>query len=311
MTVKVEDAGHLDDPTNITATSAHCFPDYIALNGFFKQYAASRGFETRIAYNGGVKSAMHAGSVKCWCWEASPTIAEEETKPVPSHPSKRNVQTATSLHGGKQVKCGCKWVVKFCRREDGKYWLTSKKGSRVLVHDHVLLQPAKLVAVIDSLLNVSPELEQRVRGMIVSGMHVGENERRYLESEHGFVLDRDLYHNLIKKIKKDLGMIDSTADFDGLLEWLQSEQRGRGAVARMRLAGDRRVNGVVYMSTDMLHHLESNGQVLLMDTTFKTNRFHCRFCSCVVWMNTIRTSSLPLLSSIIKPPTRSSGFSVR
>ena len=101
-----------------------------------------------------------------------------------------------------------------------------------------------------------------------------KNERRYLESEHGFVLDRDLYHNLIKKMKKDLGIIDSTADFNGLLEWLQSEQRGRGAVARMRLAEDRRVNGVVYMSTDMLHHLERNGQVLLMDTTFKTNRFH-------------------------------------
>ena len=47
-----------------------------------------------------------------------------------------------------------------------------------------------------------------------------------------------------------------------------------GAVARMQVEDDRCISGVFYMSADMRRHLERNGQVMVMDTTFKTNQFH-------------------------------------
>ena len=256
--IKVEDDDqHADNPLHITAASEHCFPDFDALKVFFKQYAASKGFETRISYNGGVHSATHAGAVRCWCFEKAPKVEEEEKISAPSHPPKRTVLTKTSAHSGKQIKCGCAWVIKFCRREDGKYWLTQRGESRVLEHTgHALVEPLKLATEIDSLRNVDEKVVLQLREMMTSGMHCGENQRRFLESQHSLLLDRDLYHNLVKKVKRELGVVDSTGDFDSLLEWLQSEQQSRGAVARMRVGDDRRVSGVVYLSADMIHHLE-------------------------------------------------------
>ena len=42
-----------------------------------------------------------------------------------------------------------------------------------------------------------------------------------------------------------------------------------GAVARMQVEDQTCITGVLYMSADMRHHLDRNGQVLVMDTTLQ------------------------------------------
>ena len=258
-------------PTTLTLSSVHHFSRYEDLEAFIKKHAAGRGFEMRKETAGGRHSTTHGGTFRCWCYKHLPAPVSEEV--ISSHPPLRTVHAKTSTRGGKQVKCGCQWEVKYCRQADGEYRIS--QGTRKLTHTgHTLLPPAQLDTNIDSLRNVSSEIEAQVRGMITSGMHCAESERRYLQGQHKVTLDRDLYRNLVKKLKREMGIVDSSADFDGLLQWLQSEQHNRGAVARMRIADDKRVTDVFYMSADMLHHLDRNGQVLCMDTTFKTNRFH-------------------------------------
>ena len=183
--VKIEaDSNDPKDPSQITANSAHSFSSYDDLKAFFSKYAAARGFQTKATYTGGVNSSSHRGSMKCWCSEEPPAVVEEEKRPVPSYHPLRQLHTKTSQHSGKQVKCGCLWVVKFSRREDGKYWLTNQKGSRVLEHNHPLLEPNRQAVIIDSLRNVTPALQEEVRAMITSGMHCGEVECRFLGAQH-------------------------------------------------------------------------------------------------------------------------------
>ena len=190
---------------------------------------------------------------------------------IPSVQPLRKRYVLTSSHGGKQIKCGCQWSVSVYRWKDGSYRL----GGRNLNHTGpVVLPPPALTSAIDSLRNISPKLEGEVRRMLSTGMRCTENERRYLQLSHGVQIEREVYRNLIKKLKRELGIVDSTADFKGLLEWLQSQMHSNGAVARMQVEDDRCISGVLYMSADMRHHLDRDGQVLVMDTTFKTNRFH-------------------------------------
>jgi hypothetical protein len=50
-----------------------------------------------------------------------------------------------------------------------------------------------------------------------------------------------------------------------------------GAFGRIDLDG-MLVSRIFYMSAEMLHHSQRNGQVLMMDTTFSTNRFGWPLC---------------------------------
>ena len=53
---------------------------------------------------------------------------------------------------------------------------------------------------------------------------------------------------------------------------------GGNAVARIKVDDGVTVSGIYYMSAEMLHHSRRNSQVLLMDTTFSTNRFNWPLC---------------------------------
>jgi hypothetical protein len=235
-----------------------------------KAHAASQGFEVRLYPSGKAGTSHHGGEIKCWCHEPPPTAVKDEV--IGATPALRTVYTKTSSRNGKQIKCGCPWSVHFLRHANGEYVITT----RSLAHaGHSPLDPSALSGHLDSLTNVTPDIERQVRGFIVHGMRGLERERRWMQDEHKIIIDRDTYHNLIKKLKAELGIIDSSDDFTGLLDWLQKEVSNSSAVARMKVEGDdRRVTAVFYMSSDMLHHLNRNGQVMLMDTTFKTNRFH-------------------------------------
>ena len=201
---------------------------------------------------------------------------------------------------GRCASASCRWQV----------LVDAEESQQDAEHNHVLPPPDTRAAVVNSLLNVSSETEERVRCMVSSGMHVGENERRYLGKQHGIEFERDQHHNLVNKVKRQMGVIDSSDDFDGLLEWLQLEQCGRKAFARMRLGDDRRVEGMLYMSPDMLHHLTRNGQVLLMATvplsTPTASTGHR--VSSAVSTSTTKMSSSQSPFCIIRPLTLSSGY---
>jgi hypothetical protein len=198
-------ASHL----TITATSVHRFLSYDALKAFMREHAAAHGFEVRLAAGGGVRSGNHNGSFECWCRDPPPVASTDEV--IQSVPALRTVYIKTSSRGGKQVKCGCTWFVNFFRRKEGDYLLTD---SRSLTHTgHTPLSPSELVDHVDSLRNVSPEIEKEVRSMITSGMHGIESERRHLQQMHNVTIDRDTFHNLVKKVKGQLGIVDSTVSW--------------------------------------------------------------------------------------------------
>jgi MULE transposase domain len=259
-----------DTSFGLTDTSEHLFPSYAALRTWMRDYCTSNGFEVRWNTTGGESSAHHGGNIRCWCYEQPPISVKEEI--IPSTKPLRTVHIKTSSHGGKQIKCGCPWSVSFFRRASGDYAITTRK----LKHSgHAVLSPSTLTEHIDSMRNIPTGVEEAVKLMIRSGMHGIESERRYLQELHKVKIDRDVFHNLVKRTKRELGIIDSSEDFKGLLYWLQSQMANRAAIARMRVTEDDCcVEAVFYMSADMIHNLNRNGEVLVMDTTFKTNRFH-------------------------------------
>jgi hypothetical protein len=209
----------------------------------------------------------HSGTFRCWCWQLPPP--ESTVAVVPSVPNRRNyVGGKTSV----RVKCGCRWAMSFYRRNNGKkdYCITT----RILIHnDHEVADPHRLETTVDSLRHVSSELRQAVEDMVKCGMAVSEAERRFFMATHKVTIDKDVFRNLVYRVRTDLGMYDSESDFARLLEWLQVEMRNHSAVARYHVESGHVIDGVFYMSADMVYNFGRNGVSVVMDTTFKTNRF--------------------------------------
>jgi hypothetical protein len=130
-----------------------------------------------------------------------------------------------------------------------------------------------LATTVSSLRNISDELREAVTEMVKSGIAVSEAERRFLMATQKVSIDKDVFRNLVYRVRADLGMYDSESDLTRLLEWLQVEMRNHAAVARYHVESGHILDGVFYMSADMVYNFGRNGVTVVMDTTFKTNRF--------------------------------------
>ena len=182
-------------PYTLTTTSVHEFSSLPAVTAFLNKEAAAQGFEVRVKSTG----AGQGASYRCWC--SHPPPSQVKTEVIASVPPRRTRHLVTSSHGGKKVKCGCQWSISVFRWADGVY----RFGQRNLVHTgHDVLPRATLIATVDSLRNVSPQLLDEMRRMLINGMRCTENERRYLQAGHGVTIDRELYRNAIKKLKREL-----------------------------------------------------------------------------------------------------------
>jgi SOS response regulatory protein OraA/RecX len=262
-------------PFEITASTEHVFDSYGDLLSFLEQHAAMRGFEIRWRPTGGENKHQHAGTARCWCANKPPSA--DAPAAIPSFPPARQRSMSSTAKASKQMKSSCPWSVSFFRRQAAsstspqQYVITKRE----LTHNHPLLSTAEMSS-IDSLRKVSHALENSVRIMVSNGMHGVESQRRYLEDVNGVRIDRDVFHNLVNRCKRQLGMVDNVDDFRHLLVWLQDEIRNKSAVARYHVDTEvgYEIDGVFYMSSDMAYHLDRNGVMLVMDTTFRTNRFH-------------------------------------
>lgn len=266
-----------DDPFHITTTSPHAFPSYEAMQAFLKQYAEQRGFEIRYPNNKNTPNQPgHSGAARCWCHLDPPVILKAEEQQHPSHPPQRTMVPRAANRSGNQVKCACGWRINFNRRLTGEYVFTT---TRVLDHSgHKCALPTSLASTVDSLRVVPKEVQQDVRDALESGMHGVESFRRYLAKKHSLDLNRSTFTDLVQRTKAQLGIRDGQADFNSLIQWLQQQMLGGAAIARVHIDADVKVSGIFYMSAAMLHHSRRNGQVLLMDTTFSTNRFGWPLC---------------------------------
>lgn len=260
----------------ITQDSLHTFPNYQAIHDFLDQYAARSGFEIRLPHNKGVADQPgHSGTAACWCYLDAPVTLKPEEQQLPSHLPPRTVVPRAANRSGHQQKCGCKWRVNFNRRRTGEYALTS----RSLEHTgHECVPAQQLATTIDSLRCVPEQVERSVRNAIKTGNRGVESLRRFIAEEHQVDLDRKMFRNLVQRTSASLGIKDAYADFTALVAWLQQEITGGRAVARIKIEDGTTVSGVYYASTEMLHHCRRNSQVLLMDTTFSTNRFSWPLC---------------------------------
>jgi hypothetical protein len=122
--------------------------------------------------------------------------------------------------------------------------------------------------------NVEASLEH----MISSGMRGYEKIRRYMEAEHQLNFNRSTFNDVVNKIKAKLGVKDGAADFQALVRFLQGEMRDGNAIAQVDIDDSMEVTAIYYMSAEMIYHARRNGQLLLMDTTFNTNRFKWPLC---------------------------------
>jgi hypothetical protein len=205
--IKVDQSSTDPDPSSleqsftaspITATSNHVFDTYADLQSFVTEHATTRGFEVRWRPTGGVEKPTHGGTARCWCSEVPPSA--DAPAALSSFPPARPRRTSTSMSkASKQMKSGCRWSVCFLRHRDLTYHLTTRE----LIHNHDL-RDASSMSNIDSLRKITPAITKSVRIMINNGMHGVENERRYLEELHGVRIDRDVFHNLINKTKRQL-----------------------------------------------------------------------------------------------------------
>jgi MULE transposase domain len=266
-----------NDPFNITSTSQHVFGDYQAMCDYLDKFGAECGFELRYPSNKGTPGQPgHAGTARCWCWQHPPLVLKPEEQQHPSHPPQRTVVSRGANRSGNQVKCGCTWRINFTRRANGEYGFTS---TRHLQHTgHECVAPNKLAVMIDSLRVVPEAVQQDVLTAVLSGLHGVEPLRRFLATKHKLELNRVTFTDLVQRTKSQLGIRDARADFAELVTWLQKEMRDGTAVARINIEDGATVSGIFYMSAEMLHHSRRNSQVLMMDTTFNTNRFSWPLC---------------------------------
>ena len=262
-------------PFELTDLSVHVFDTKDEVFTFLRNHAAHRGFELVFKTTGGGAAGRHGGTARCWC-SGVPKAPTAASIMHTVEPIRRGAPTNVTK-GGKKLLAGCVWQVPFNRHQsrDGRpeYAITK----RVLRHTgHQLLPPDAVTHCINSLTKITPAMQAAVVAMISSGMHGVEAERRFLMQTHGIDLERNVFHSLVTKTKRELGIVDGAGDWRALLEWLQEEMATSSAIARYHVdeTVGYEIDAVFYMSTDMRHHLARNGVVLIMDTTFKTNRFH-------------------------------------
>jgi hypothetical protein len=265
------------DPFLITDVSGHTFPTYLALRNYLDQYATQCGFEIRYPSNKGVPDqAGHAGTARCWCYLPPPVTLKSEEQQHQSHPPQRSVIPRARNRSGNQVKCSCPWRINFSRHVTGEYVFTSTRNLLHVGHDCVGL--TQLTTTIDSLRVVPDVIRDDVRTAVMSGWHGTESLRRFLSTKHQLDIHRTTFANLVHSTKSELGIMDAEADFTAFLAWLQAEMLSNMSVARINIDSSATVSCIYYMSAEMVHHSRRNCQVLLMDTTFSTNRFSWPLC---------------------------------
>ena len=161
------------------------------------------------------------------------------------------------------------------RHANGKYVLTA---TRTLRHSgHECIAAELLATSIDSLSVVPAEVRRDMEIAVRHGQRGIDCLRRQIAERYSLDLDRQTFANLVKSYKSNLGCQDAQADFDALVPWLLQEIREQGAIGAVDMNGAL-VSAIFYMSAEMVHHGRRNSQLIMMDTTFNTNRFGWPLC---------------------------------
>ena len=221
-----------------------------------KEYARLRGFRAILKTTSA--GQKWSGALHCHCWK-SPSL-----RPVVS---------------GDRIDCSCKWKVhcsKDSRTVPPTYHLTPKRFLQHTGHT-----PIPTTVAINRHYTSLADIPRDVRSFIVIMLKcnlTGEPRvKRYVEAVHQCTFDVGTFHNLLNQCKETAQVAHPSEDFHVLFEWLLKEiADNKGAFARLSVDEElsNELNCVLYMSSDMVYNLKRNGTVLIMDTTFKTNRFH-------------------------------------
>jgi MULE transposase domain len=251
----------------------HEFSSYAHLKTFVDECARRHGFQLIWDVKGGEDKLQHGGSANCWCRGSPP--ADEAIDVI--NPVAQKKKRAVKVTHREQLHCNCGWRVCWNRKgEKREEWVWHITKTRVLTHTgHEVKASSSTGLVIDSLRQVPADMELLLQNAVRSGMTGQMELRRFTEKQLRVSIDDNTFHNLVQKTKRSLGVaVNDEEEFSILLRWLLKEVEEHRAVARFSTeAGNKVIDRVFYMSTDMIHNLDRNGCVLIMDTTFKTNRF--------------------------------------
>ena len=175
------------------------------------------------------------------------------------------------------VRSGCTWKVcwnRFINRSgQSAYHLTT---TRTLTHNHPLPDSPDTTTIY-SLKKVTVAIEDLLLGLLNCDI-TGESQlRRFVEQQTQQRVEQSVFHHLLNKLKAQIGVAQrsgETGEFKQLLLWCVTDISAHDAYARFDVTENHEICRLLYMSRDMRHNFERNGQVLIMDSTHKTNRFN-------------------------------------
>ena len=111
-----------------------------------------------------------------------------------------------------------------------------------------------------------------VRHSIEDGVFSESVLKRQVERKFKVKFDAATFHNVVTRNRSELFPYHCN-DMRELFQWLLLQKKEAEAATEFDLSDDGKVRRVFYMSADMRHNFIRNGEVIVMDTTMKTNRF--------------------------------------
>ena len=205
-----------------------------------------------------------SGTFRCHCYKAPSSSARSDKR---------------SLVSGDRIDCSCKWKVHFSvdhRLTPCNFHLTARRFLHHTGHSPVSITPT-VSHHYTSLHDIGSDIRSFIIVMLKCNLNGEPRVKRYVEAVLHCTFDPITFHNLLNQCKEGAQVAHPSEDFHVLFEWLLREMASnKEAFARLSLDKEvgNELNSVLYMSADMVYNLKRNGTVLIMDTTFKTNRFH-------------------------------------
>jgi hypothetical protein len=141
-----------------------------------------------------------------------------------------------------------------------------------LTHNH----PLNLVesSVIGSMKDVSTELYEWIKDQVAGGTETA-SIRKLLTKNGKFGVNSitdGAFNLLMHKARVDTGKAASDLELTQLMEYLK-ERSDKGNITYSTLQKGKSLEGLLWMSNHMIHNWKRNSQALILDTTYKTNRF--------------------------------------
>ncbi|MGH7240017.1 MAG: transposase [Candidatus Saccharimonadales bacterium] len=251
---------------DITTDSTHSFDSYVGLKNFFSNYAMQRGWNTVLYASGTATGQQHHGSFKCSLHKLPSAISESA---VPT--DKQRKKRARRVE--EQTGSGCRWQVCWRRtdREPFKWNVTTKRHLEHTGHQPLGIDTACRV---DQSKKFTAEMIQVLTRLVVTTPSITETcAIKFMTDQFKVTFSPNVFHYQMVLTRKQQQMPEDRQEMRRLFNFFNTQKEQDRCWARMAVDEEMVTDRIVYISKAMKYNLERNGDLIIMDTTCKTNRF--------------------------------------